>query len=302
MTSKFDRGISNEEFVAALRNWKHWEEIISDRDLFVAIRKEYINIYFQGCSLLKISYKGELLKFETHYKYLVRPNLKNPLVSWDGESPAVKDRVNEILIHEFNLNTLKKSSSWYAEAEKEGVHSILKSNRNVVDVEVALSHESEVETDNEDQNTKGRRVADRIDFAAIQRKGGKACIVFFEAKRFDNGELRSWKPEPQVFEQIRKYETFIKNYGPDLKTSYGRVCKNLVDLAPNRYAPLVKEVADSPEQLTVDSDVRLVVFGYSADEARGEVWKGHKNTLSDHFQSRLLLIGNPRGFTRGISE
>ena len=303
MTSKFDRGISDEEFVVALTNWKHWEEIISDRDLFVAIRKEYINIYFQGCSLLKISYKGELLKFETHYKYLVRPNLKNPLVSWDGESPAVKDRVNEILIHEFNLDSLKKSSSWYAEAEKEGVHSILKSNRNVVDVEVALSHESEVETDSEDQNTKGRRVADRIDFAAIQRKDGKACIVFFEAKRFDNGELRSWKPEPRVCEQIRKYEAFIEGHRTDLQTSYRRVCKNLIELAPpSRYDPLVKEVADSPEQLTVDSKVRLVVFGYSRDEDKGEVWKEHKKILREHFPSRLLTRGNPHGFTYGISK
>lgn len=302
MTSKFDRGISD-EFVGALRNWKRWEEIISDRDLFVGIRKEYINIYFQGCSILKISHKEELLKFETHYKYLVRPNLKNPLVSWDGEGPAVKDRVNEILIHEFDLDSLKKSSSWYAEAEKEGVHSILKSNRNVLDVEVALSHESEVGTGSEDQNTKGRRVADRIDFAAIRRKDAKVCIVFFEAKRFDDSELRSWKHEPRVFEQIRKYETFIKNNQADIRTSYGRVCKNLVKLVPpNRYAPLVKEVAESPELLTVDSDVRLVVFGYDADQGRGEVWKEHKNTLRDHFQTRLLMKGNPHGFTRGISK
>ncbi len=88
-------------------------------DLFIGIRKEYINIYFQGCSLFKISYKEELL-FETHYKYLVRPKLKNPYVSWVDDRPA-RDRVNEILIDSFDLDSLKKSSSWYAEAEKEGV-------------------------------------------------------------------------------------------------------------------------------------------------------------------------------------
>ena len=57
-----------------------------------------------------------------------------------------------------------------------------------------------VETDGADQTTKGSQVADRIDFAAIQRKDGKPCIVFFEAKRFDNGELRSRKFEPPVIE------------------------------------------------------------------------------------------------------
>lgn len=298
----FDRGISN-KFVGALRNCTPWQKIIRDRDLFIAIRKKYINVYFQGCSIFKISYKEGQLIFETHYKYLVSSNLNNPLVSWHGDSPAVEDRVSEIFIREFDLDSLKKSSSRYAEAEKVGVQSILKSNKNVVDVEVALSPKSEVETDSEDQNTTGRRVADRIDFAAIQRKDGKACIVFFEAKRFDNGELRSWKPEPRVFEQIRKYEAFIKNYRPHLESSYREVCKNLVELVPpNRYDALVKEVADRPERLTVDSEVRLVVFDYSRDQERGEDWKKHKKTLSEHFQSRLLMKGNPHGFTDGISK
>ena len=212
-------------------------------------------------------------------------------------------RVNEILIHEFKLDLLKKSSCWYAEDEKVGVHSILKSNGNVVDVEVALSPKSDVEIDDEDQNTKGKRVADRIDFAAIQRKDGKPCIVFFEAKRFHNGELRSQKFEPAVIKQIGKYEAFIEKYRPELEESYRTVCKNLVDLVPpNRYDPLVKEVADRPEQLKVDSEVRLVVFDYSDDENEGEDWKKHKEILKKHFKGRLLMKGNPRGFTGGISK
>ena len=53
----FDRGITNPKFVDALKKWPHWKDIISDKDLFVGIRNEYINIYYQGCSLFKISYK-----------------------------------------------------------------------------------------------------------------------------------------------------------------------------------------------------------------------------------------------------
>jgi hypothetical protein len=64
----------------------------------------------------------------------------------------------------------------------------------------------------------------------------------------------------------------------------------------------VKEVADRPEQLTVDSEVRLVVFGYSRDEDKGEVWKEHKKILHEHFKDRLLMKGNPHGFTHGISK
>jgi len=298
----FTKGI-NDEFVRALKNWGHWEGIVSDRSLFVAIRNEYINIYYQGCSIFKIAYKNGQLISETHYKYLVRPNVKNPYVLWNGEHPALEERTNEILIHEFDLDLLKKSSGWYAKAEKVGLHQILKSNRNVVDVEVALSSESEVETESDDQSTKAKRVADRIDFAAIQKKEGRACIVFFEAKRFDNGELRSKKPEPPVIKQIRKYEAFIQNHRSELETSYRRVCENLVQLIrPDRYDTLVKDVADRPERLTVDSDVRLVVFGFDEDQRVGKVWKKHKQILDRQFGRRLLLKGNAREFTSGISK
>jgi hypothetical protein len=297
----FDKGISD-EFVNALMNWQRWKEIISDEDLYVAIRKEYINIYYQGCSIFKVSYKGGRLIFETHYKYLIRPIVLNPYVLWKGDRPDVKDRWNDILIDEFNLDSLKKSSCWYSEDEKVGVHRILKSNKNVVDVEVALSPKSDVETDIEDQNPKGRRGADRIDFAAIQRKDGKPCIVFFEVKRFDNGELRSQKFEPAVLKQIKKYEVFIEKYRPQFETSYRRVCKNLVDLALNPVDPLVKEVAERPEQLTIDSGVRLVVFGYDRDQENGKVWNKHKEILRNYLKDRLLLKGSPSEFTHGIGK
>lgn len=296
----FKRGISD-GFVQALKIWPHWGQIIKDGDLFVAIRNEYINIYYQGCSLFKISFKEGRLTSETHYKYLVHPNVKNPYVSWNGERPALEGRENEILIHEFKPNLLKKSAHWYAEPEKVGVQSILKSNKNVVDVEVALSPKSDVEIDDEDQNTKGKRVADRIDFAAIQKRGGKAFIVFFEAKRFDNSDLKSQKLEPRVFEQIKRYETFINNNSAYIKTSYGRVCTNLVDLHPGRYADL-EELARSPDQLTVDPEVRLVVFGYDEDEDKGAVWNKHKKKLLNHFHDRLLLKGSAGEFTHGIKE
>lgn len=301
----FDRGIGNQQFVDALKHWERWKDIISDKDLFVGIRKKYINVYYQGCSLFRISYNEPQLNLETHYKYLVHPNVKNPYVSWDGDRPAVEGRVNEILMHEFKLDLLKKSSCWYAEDEKVGVHSILKSNKNVVDVEVALSPDLDDEADGEDKNPTGRRVADRIDFAGIQEKDGNACIVFFEAKRFHNGELRSQTFKPAVIEQVKRYEAFIKKYRLNLEESYRKVCNNLLELfelAPDRIYNLVKDVAGGRKQLTVDSDVRLVIFDFSADEDNGHDWRDHKKVLRDYFQDRLLMKGNPRGFTGGISD
>ena len=298
----FDRGIGD-DFVEELKRWDPWGKITSDKDLFVGIRKDSINIYYQGCSLFKITYKEELI-FETHYKYLVRPTVENTYVLWKGDRPDVQYPWNGIQIDKFDLDLLKKSSCWYAEDEKAGVHSILKSNKNVVDVEIALSPKTDDDPACEDQNPKGRRVADRIDFAAIQRKkDGPPCIVFFEAKRFDNAELRSQEPEPRVVKQIRKYEAYIKQYHEDLEKSYRKVCRNLVDLLPtSRYDPLVKVVADRPEQLKVDSEVRLVVFDFDEDQRVGKIWGKHKKKLNDHLGNRLLLKGSPSEFKSGISN
>jgi len=294
------RGIS-EDFVKALNGWNHWEEIIKDPDLFVAIRDKYINIYFQGCSLFKISYKEDLV-LETHYKYLVRPNLKKPYLSWVGDTPPVADLGQKILTNTFDIAALKKSSHWYAEAEKASLHKILRYNNNVVDLEVVLSHNSEDEATADDRNGKARRVADRIDFAAIQKKDGMPFVVFFEAKRFANRELRSRKPEPPVVGQIRKYESFIQKHRSEMEASYRRVCENLIELAlPGRYDTSVKEVADSPERLTVDPHVRLVLFDFDDDQRTGNVWKGHREKLHRYFNDRLLLKGTAREFTFGIS-
>jgi hypothetical protein len=64
------------------------------------------------------------------------------------------------------------------------VHSILKNNTNIIDVEVALSRSAEIETDHDDESTNGRPIADRIDFAALQRKGkGDEAHISYSLKQ-----------------------------------------------------------------------------------------------------------------------
>ena len=54
-----------------------WRALVDDDDLFLAVRDNYINVYYLGCSLLKLTWKpgsGDVVG-ETHYKYLLRPQL-----------------------------------------------------------------------------------------------------------------------------------------------------------------------------------------------------------------------------------
>jgi hypothetical protein len=300
----FERGIRDLEFLDALKSWPHWNQVAGDEDLFIAMRKKTVSIYYQGCSLFEISHNGGL-QLKTHFKYLVRPVLPsgNPYVTWKGDRPDIGQHAEGYFIDGFNIDSLKKASSWYAGDEKEGVHKILKSNTNVIDVEIALSPDTADTVATEARKGEGRRVADRIDFAAIQEKDGIPCIVFFEAKRFVNKELRSKAHKPSVLDQIDRYETFIKGHLTEFETSYREVCKNLVALNADRGSELVRRVAQYPEQLSIDPAVRLVIFDFDEDQCIGKVWIKHHQALLDRLgNEKLLLKGSADQFKSGISK
>ena len=80
--TNFRRGL-DPEFVEKLNelydqsdSW--WRALVDDDDLFLAVRYNYINVYYLGCSLLKLMWKKPTkmaIVGETHYKYLLKPSL-----------------------------------------------------------------------------------------------------------------------------------------------------------------------------------------------------------------------------------
>jgi hypothetical protein len=111
----FSRGIYNSDFLAAIKSTEIWKLIAHDRELFWGIRKDSINVYHQGCSLFKFSYPENNICCETHYKYLLCPDLRPPYVQWrlDGgldtdhlkrlRTAAFIDKIDDTL-----LDNLKK--------------------------------------------------------------------------------------------------------------------------------------------------------------------------------------------------
>ena len=72
--SEFNRGITNEKFINALNALytdknSFWHKMVTDKDLFIAIRKEYLNVYYKGQSLCRLDYKS-FVRGTTHKKYL----------------------------------------------------------------------------------------------------------------------------------------------------------------------------------------------------------------------------------------
>ncbi|MGD0265855.1 MAG: hypothetical protein ABSD47_13005 [Candidatus Methylomirabilota bacterium] len=277
----------NEEY--ARGGW--WTQILKDEDLYLGIRDNYLNVYYKGCSLVKLSYREGKLCGKVHYKYLLKPDWHPTYVTFkDGRRGPLGD---DVFIDTLNPRLLKRTSSWYAGKEKQGVHDILRSNPNILDVEIALATADE-ESD--------RQSAKKIDFAALQPEEDKVRLVFFEAKHFTNPEVRAkGDATPRVVEQIQRYVDLIRTHEVknEIKKSYRRVCENLCQLDGVRddlkkYVDLV-----TPERpLEVDGFPRLVIFGFDEDQQVGEYWKMHLVKFEARLgKDRILTRGQPKGIS-----
>ena len=146
--STFSRGLDG-AFIDALNGeydkcgW--WHRLVHDPDVFIAIRDNYVNAYYRGCSLAKLSWQAqdETIVGQIHYKYLLRPSSPNEYVEVVGGKAKLPDDMSTWFLRDLSdVDSLKRAVLPYAGAEKTGVHDILKANANIVDVEVAFGKDS----------------------------------------------------------------------------------------------------------------------------------------------------------------
>lgn len=285
-----------------------WKDILDDHDLHIGIRNNYLNVYYQGNSLVLIKQGPGGLLGQTHYKYLLHPgkNLK-PIISAEGR---IKNLTGVFIDHldKENLKFMKRASSVYAGEEKKGIQWILKNNPNIIDMEIALTQEAEKQEgeEMEDLEETGRPTAPRVDFAALQQVSDSVELVFFEAKLFSNKELRAkGKQDPPVIGQIEKYKDLIEKHMADIEKSYRRICQNLDELhgIPDGKNKIVQSVLQRGVSFTISSLPKLVIFGFDKDQKMGQVWReNHLIKLEEKLGTdRVLLKGDPKKFTSGIS-
>ena len=303
MEANFDRGLGD-DFVDALnreyRKGGWWRAMVDDRDLFVAVRDNRVNVYHHGCSLVEVRMESGEVVGRTHYKYLLRPSLdSDPYVLFEDAAYVWRDDPAELFVASpAQVKALKGAAKPHAEEEKTGVHQIIKCNANVLDVEIGFGLPGTAESDPS---------APRVDFATLWIVDGRGQLVFYEAKRFANHEaLRADKGRtPPVVSQIEIYEGLLESNAEKVAASYDRVCRNLVALHgmrerhPERHE-MLRSVAGRP--LAIDERPRLVVFGFDSDQRSGKAWVPHRDRLKAMLdRNRVLLRGSSRGFRNGIS-
>jgi hypothetical protein len=296
----FKHGLSD-NFAEALNDvyakggW--WKRAVDDPDLIPAIRNEYVNVYCKGNSLWRIERRANGFHVFTHFKYMLR-NDPAPYVEStagaDGELDSL--RKNLLISSASDLTALKSAARAYASNEKSGVHQIAARNRNVIDLEVAFStliRGGEEQPADEEQHS-----VSRIDIVALDGRGERPRLVFYEAKTFDDSRLRSRTGQPEVLAQMARYEELLNDHAPDLAESYRHVCKNLLAIRgfDERWSDRRNLLAKVVELgLDVETKPFLVIFGYSDADWKSPAWEAQYRVLEKQLgANRVVKAGEAR--------
>ena len=279
----FDRNISG-EFIRLLNEayarggW--WRKAVGNSRLFLAIRDEYINIYYCGMSVLRISKNSNQLKAFSHVKFLVDPD-GSPYFEFNKDGFGIQPSTPIIFDLNSGMNRVINNAAQFASEEKRGVHNIILSSNTVLDIEICVPGKRE----------------NRMDIAAIEQSNGGHKLVFYEAKAFNNQELRaSGNKLPPVVEQISRYRNMLNDRQDEILAAYQTQIENLVALEglPAARKQHLRDVGP----LKLDTTPRLLVFGF--DRAQQKWWKeqssSYKMLVRELGKDMILARGNAGGF------
>lgn len=276
---EFKRGISNEKFINALDELykdkrSFWHMMINDIELFIAIRNEYLNVYYKGQSICRLYYKN-IIRGATHRKYL---GINEPgyIYSENGKFLDEKSTVNSLS----EINQLKENINKYVGKEKDKSYTEIISNEKcILDVEIAFVRHKVVKP-----AKKSEYEISSIDYLALEfDRNDEPVLVFYEAKHFTNSEIRS-RSEPKVIEQIKRYIQALRDHNDEIIRSYKLVIKNLLDLhilEKRNY----KGTDIQMKYLRIDPEPRLIIFG----DYQNSVNDNHIQKLHDFFGKGLIL-------------
>lgn len=259
--SEFKRGISNQNLITELNSNKYWQQMVNDEDLFIAIRNEYLNVYYYGQSICKVEFVKNKIKWTSHKKYL----------GVDGSGYA------DTGVYLEKIDELKRNARKHGGKEKEQVKKHILEDKNlcILDVEIAFGKEEGYS-----------KIS--IDYLAIEKdKDGKIKLVFYEAKHFDNSEIRA-HAVPKVFEQIEKYERVLNDpiHKAEILNSYKRIYENVQELNLNNNNNLIQLIGADIDNLEIDSEPRLIIF--EIDEHKRDDIHIHK--LKTQFGDKRLIL------------
>lgn len=182
-----------------------WELLKADKDLYIDIRKDkYINVYYQGSSIAKISYTSDF-KASIHKKYL------------DGRF-FNKSPYTELNLKSLNEATLKAIKSRIDAMKANAEDKEDSPTEKQLQVQIVMSEGKYIDT--EFQYNKDANIGPlRIDLVELENK----TLSFIELKRITDNRLLNAPDNKEVAEiitQMAKYKAFLETYSAELTIHY----------------------------------------------------------------------------------
>jgi hypothetical protein len=136
---EFKRGIRVTDFLDALDRLyqtknSFWNKMVNDKDLFIAIRDESLNVYFNGQSICRLEYSKGIIKGHTHKKYL-GVNESGYFASKNGNISNKKSSIANLdQLEDIKTNVRKHIGKEKLSSYKE----VLGKDKQIIDVEVTF--------------------------------------------------------------------------------------------------------------------------------------------------------------------
>lgn len=235
--------------------------------VFLAIRNNEIDFYRKGGRLFNFGKNG----FKTHIKYAA--TIESTRNNYLTENELSKYKL--ALDFYTNYNRIMENCANYSGVEAIGVsdiyhkHSYI-SEENVVVLDIEVSFKSLIED----------KKQDRIDILFLNKSD--KSLMFVEAKHYSNMEIWS-KGEPDVVQQIRRYENQILKNKNEILTEY------------SKYIKIINSIFDFdkpfPEPKEIELKVPLLIFDFDNDQKKGRL-KKHILSRQKDWNIKIYPIGN----------
>jgi hypothetical protein len=205
--------LTAELFVQLKQRPVWWKNILNDKELYVDIRKNnYVNVYYYGGSLAKIECKNGCIVAEIHEKYLGKNASLYEKLDLNSLTPekitAIKENIKK--------NYVEKGDP-KKPAEKKIQGKLILHNRKYIDSEFQYAKDAKI----------GNL---RIDLIELN----EGILSFVELKSITDNRLLHDETRnneiPEIIDQMKKYEEFIKDYKDDLIAYYKKLLPLKKDL------------------------------------------------------------------------
>jgi hypothetical protein len=243
-------------FIAALndlyaREKSWWRTIVDDKDIFILIRNNEVRVQVNGGLFLQVNQGVQNnIICKVHEDYLSLRSEKNPYVVLEEMSSGPIQRVEGLNGFVKHYAKIKRRINIFTGKERKAVQYLANNIPRIVDIEIGFEGEL--------KENASKKSVPRIDMAAITDNG---TLVFFEAKLFDNSEIRS-KKTPKVVGQLQKYKELLAQNGEDIITGY----KEQLNIYNQLKGSFFEKRARNFDRITLYPRARLIITGFDASQ------------------------------------